>query len=80
MSATKLEDGGIYMFAARDRILVRRIVMGLDDQITLSASNKIYPDQKLSIDDIQIGETTNPEAKLRLIASIQWMIKKIGGM
>lgn len=78
-SATRLADGSICMFAARDRILIRRISIGLDDQITLSCSNSNYPALSVSIDEIQIGEGNNHNAKLRLIATIQWTIKKVSG-
>jgi transcriptional regulator with XRE-family HTH domain len=78
-SATRLADGSICMFAARDRILLRRVSIGLDDQITLSCSNSIYPAQCISIDEIQIGDGDNHNAKLRLIATIQWTIKKVSG-
>jgi len=79
MSVRHLEDGSIYLFGFRDRILLRRITLGFDDQITLSCLNKIYPEQKLSLNEIQIGDATKQDAKLRLIASIKWTIRQVGG-
>jgi phage repressor protein C with HTH and peptisase S24 domain len=76
-SINKLADGGIYLFATQDRILIRRVTLDFDGLITLSSANPIYPDAKMDPADVQIGVETQRSAKIVLVGSISWTIKKV---
>lgn len=76
----KLNDGVTYMLIADSRILIRRVSLGMHDEVTLCSSNPIYPNICLKYDDFYFDKLNQMNSnKVLVVGSIPWSIKKFAG-
>lgn len=78
----RLEDNKVYMFTAipSNRVLIRRVILNLDDTVRLICTNTNYPEVTLPMKEIQIGqEEKELPPTLLLKGEVTWVIHKVKG-
>lgn len=73
-----VEENGIYLIMVHGRTQIRRILLGLDNTITLTSDNKHFPPVTVPVGSFSPTKDKKQPPAMKLIGRIPWTIHRVG--